>query len=51
MENEGGAGTANAHWERRIFFNEIMTGSDMSGDFIFSMFTFKLLEDSGWYRL
>ena len=36
-----------------------MTGSDMTGDFLLSIFTFKLLEDSGyshsindsWYRL
>ena len=41
----------NSHFERRIFYNELMTASDMEGDFILSIFTFKLLEDSGWYRL
>ncbi len=51
MENEGGPGTQYSHWERRLFFNEIMTGAVFGGDFIFSMFTFKLLEDTGWYRL
>jgi len=25
-----------------------MTASDMTGDFVFSIFTFKLLEDSGY---
>ena len=51
MENDGGVGTKDCHLERRLFNNEIMTGSDLSGDFIFSIFTFKVLEDSGWYRL
>jgi hypothetical protein len=37
-----------SHLERRLFNNEIMTGSDMAGDFIFSIFTFKVLEDSGY---
>lgn len=41
----------NSHWERRILFNEMMTGSDMTGDFLFSIFTMALLEDSGWYRM
>jgi hypothetical protein len=36
------------HFERSLFSNEIMTGSDMAGDFIFSIFTFKVLEDSGY---
>jgi hypothetical protein len=49
MENEGGSGTANSHLERALFNNEIMTGSDMTGDFLFSMFTFTILLDSGWY--
>lgn len=51
MENQGGSGTADSHMERSLFLNEIMTGSDITGDSIFSIFTFKLLEDSGWYRL
>jgi hypothetical protein len=34
-----------------LFNNELMTGSDLSGDFILSIFTLKVLEDSGWYRL
>lgn len=51
MEDDGGPGTKNAHFERRLLYNEVMTGSDMAGEFIFSIFTFKILEDSGWYRL
>ena len=51
MENEGGSGTTESHWERALFNNEIMTGSDLSGDFIFSIFTFIALYDTGWYKL
>ena len=51
MEDQGGSGTSDSHLERSLFLNEIMTGSDISGDIIFSIFTFKILEDSGWYRL
>jgi leishmanolysin-like peptidase len=51
MEDNGGIGTSESHWERRLFFNELMTGTDTPGDFIFSIFTFMLLQDSGWYRL
>lgn len=31
-----------------LFYNEIMTGSAATGDFVFSIFTLALLEDSGW---
>lgn len=51
MENEGGSGTTDSHWERALFNNEIMTGSDLSGDFIFSIFTFMALYETGWYKL
>jgi leishmanolysin len=48
LENNGGQGTAGSHWERTTFGNEAMTGSDFPGA-VFSVFTFKLLEGSGWY--
>lgn len=43
MENEGGDGTVSSHFERAIFYNEIMTGSDMTGDIVFTDFTFEFL--------
>ncbi|CAD8142973.1 unnamed protein product [Paramecium octaurelia] len=51
MEQEGGDGTAGSHWERALFYNEMMTGNDMVSDFVLTDFTFQLLQDSGYYRL
>lgn len=48
LEDNGGPSTAGSHWERTTFGNEAMTGSDFPGE-VFSLFTFKLLEGSGWY--
>lgn len=50
MENQGGLGSMNSHWERRLFYNEIMTASSINGGLILSIFTFKLLEDSGYRK-
>ncbi|TNV70803.1 hypothetical protein FGO68_gene6814 [Halteria grandinella] len=49
MENEGGSGTAGSHWERALFYNEMMTGSDMVSSFAITDFTLQLLQDSGQY--
>lgn len=43
MEQEGGDGTAGSHWERALFYNEMMTGNDMVSDFVLTDFTFQLL--------
>ncbi|CAD8076722.1 unnamed protein product [Paramecium sonneborni] len=51
MEQEGGDGTAESHWERTLFYNEMMTGSDMISDFVLTDFTFQLLQDTGYYRI
>lgn len=40
MEDNGGSGTRGSHFERNLLFNEIMTGSDMVGDFKITDFTF-----------
>jgi len=48
LEDVGGAGTAGSHWKRRVIFNEYMSG-ESAYDPVFSIFTFALLEDSGWY--
>ena len=48
MEDDGGSGTKNHHFERRIFLYEIMTSGIMNGMRI-SEFTLAILEGSGWY--
>lgn len=50
LENDGDAGSAGAHFERSIFFNEVMTASTIK-DQVFSGFGFSLLSDSGWYGI
>jgi hypothetical protein len=43
MENYGGEGSEKSHWERRLFFNDIMTAKDYDGDFLFTIFNYLLL--------
>lgn len=50
LENQGGSGTAGSHWEKRVVFNEYMSGT-ASRNPVFSELTLALLEDSGWYRV
>lgn len=50
LEDEGGDGTMGAHWERKAFGNELMTGSQMY-DSVFSKFTFAMFTASGWYKM
>jgi leishmanolysin len=50
LENDGDAGSAGAHFERAVFFNEVMTASTIK-DQVFSGFGFSLLADSGWYGI
>ncbi|CAD8097701.1 unnamed protein product [Paramecium sonneborni] len=51
MENDGGSGTKGSHLERSLFYNEIMTGSDMTENFLITDFTFEFLQDTGFYRI
>jgi hypothetical protein len=46
LEDGGSTGTSSSHWERRVVYNEYMTGS-YSYDPIFSEITLALMEDSG----
>lgn len=50
LEDDGGVGTANSHFEERLFFSDLMTGiiyqPFMTG---FSELDLALLEDTGWY--
>ena len=48
FENEGGEGSAGAHWERSIMMNEMMTASDIASPRI-SDITLALMQDTGWY--
>lgn len=48
LENDGGQGSLGSHLERAFFLNEVMTGSAIK-DKVVSGFTWKMLEDSGWY--
>lgn len=48
LENDGGEGSIGVHFEKLVFFNEIMTATTVK-DVVFSGFSFYLLKDSGWY--
>lgn len=48
LENQQG-NSLSSHWERTVLANEYMTASTISTDAAYSIFTFALLEDSGWY--
>lgn len=48
LENQGGKGTELAHWEKRLFENEGMTGI-FTQNSVFSRLTLALMEDTGWY--
>lgn len=48
MENNGGAGTASSHLEKRNFGYEVMTSGIVYGQRI-SQFTLGMLEATGWY--
>lgn len=49
LENQGGPGTELAHWEKRLFENEGMTGA-FTQNSAFSRITLALMEDTGWYE-
>ena len=50
LENSDGDQTKLAHWEKRLFENEGMTGT-ISGNAVFSRLTLALMEDTGWYQV
>ena len=49
LENQGGSGSLGSHWERRVFYNEFMTASQIKNTKV-TTFTLKLFEASGWYQ-
>jgi hypothetical protein len=50
IEDGGGGGTAGSHWEKRVFNNEYMTGSEVEWS-VFSPLTLAYFADSGWYQI
>ena len=50
LENEGGSGSANSHWEARYMLGDYMVSSHYSENVI-SDITLALFEDSGWYKV
>ncbi|TPP57082.1 Leishmanolysin peptidase [Fasciola gigantica] len=46
LENQGGSGTASAHFEKRIYLNELMVGS-IAFDAVMSPFVLAFFQDSG----
>ena len=51
LEDSGGKGTAQAHVEKRIYGNEIMTGWPSSLLGVASDILLSVFEDMGWYRV
>ena len=49
LEGHGSAGTKGTHWEKRIAKDEYMIGDIGTADPSYSVFTFALFEDTGWY--
>ena len=50
IENQGGSGQKQTHWEKRLFENEAMTGV-FTHNPVFSRITLALMEDTGWYKV
>lgn len=50
LENEGGAGTAGGHWEKKVVRSDIMVPDTVKSP-LFSKFTANLMLDSNWYTL
>ncbi|XP_022659572.1 leishmanolysin-like peptidase isoform X2 [Varroa jacobsoni] len=48
LEDQGDDGTRLTHWEKRLFENEAMTGTNTQNP-AYSRITFALMEDTGWY--
>ena len=50
LENQGGSGTADSHWEARILLGEYMNGYSYTEEQVISEFTLAYLEDTGYYK-
>ena len=50
LEDDGGAGSAGSHWEKRQMFTEFMCADPSGFQNTKSVLTLALMEDSGWYK-
>ena len=50
LENEGGAGSENSHWESRYMLGDYMISNNYY-EVVISDITLALFEDSGWYKV
>jgi hypothetical protein len=50
LENQGGSGSAGSHWERSIYYDEMMTASVWPSGLKVTPLTLNLLKDSGFYH-
>jgi len=50
LENQGGSGTAGAHWEMRTMLGDFMIGESYEENVI-SEISLAFYEDSGWYKV
>jgi hypothetical protein len=51
LEDYGGNGTKNSHWEARILLGDYMNGIVFPSEQVISEFTLALLEDTGFYKV
>jgi proprotein convertase subtilisin/kexin type 5 len=51
LENEGTGSSQGSHWERAVFYDELMTATTMGSVKHLSGLTLALLEDMGWYTV
>lgn len=50
IEDQGGAGTAGSHWEKRILYQEFLTGILSTSASYISSLTLAFFEDTGYYQ-
>ena len=51
LEDQGGNGSANSHWEQRILLGDYMGAVIYQEEMTISEITLALLEDSAWYKI
>ena len=50
LEDEGGSGSANSHWDRKVYFNELMTASTWPSNLKITALTLNLFKDTGFFH-
>lgn len=49
LEDQGSSSTALNHWEKKVYYNELMTASSVDIGLRFSGLTLALLKDTNYY--